>query len=118
MRKIVAYCRVNCPHSDNTKKILSSFNKVNNKINIDIISVPDNDEIKNNLKNIYNHNTFPIIIYKSKDDKSYTFGGNDKLMKIISKLDNLTTDKLEEFKNTIPYNDYKILKWLYYINKY
>ena len=52
------------------------------------------------------------------DDKSYTFGGNDKLMKIISKLDNLTTDKLKELKNTNSYNDYKILKWLYYIDKY
>jgi hypothetical protein len=117
MRKIVAYCRVNCPHSDNTKNILSNFNKPNDKINIDIISIPNNDKIKNNLKKLYNHYTFPIIVYKSKYDKTYTFGGNDKLMKTISTLDNLTTDKLKELRNTMPYNDYKILKWLYYIDK-
>ena len=78
--RLIAYCRVGCPHSDRTKETLN--NLCSSKFsNIKIIDVENNnaskkeatDEIHKLFENsndtqkngVYEYNTFPRIIYIS-----------------------------------------------------
>lgn len=101
MGKIEAYCRVGCPHSDNTRRVLNILKEKDPTLKIKIISVENDDNEKFRVKNdlrpiIGNHNTFPIIIYKRSKGKKYLVGGNDVLeniMNIYRSIDNLTDEE-------------------------
>jgi glutaredoxin len=85
MGKIIAYSREQCPHSISTSQVLS---KLKDKYNIDIKYVKNDETEKNKVKNqlkeiIGNHNTFPIVIYKTSKDRYYLVGGNTDLQNII-----------------------------------
>ena len=131
-RKIIAYCLEYCPYSNNTKHILEEYLNILNtnnidKIDIEIVNIKnDNNKIK--LKEYYNHNSFPIIIYTSKNLKNYVLGGNDKLKDILNLLEKVNLDNSiktskdfkEELKNLnifsrLTKTEYLFLKWLYYI---
>ena len=127
MRYIIAYCLNNCPYSNNTKNMLLEFKKSyinSNNLDIQIINVNQIESEKNFLKKKYNHNTFPIVLYKSDDNKDYLLGGNQELINVFDKLSTLNIQKLKDIKiNSLNKNytnssiaEYKILKWLY-INK-
>lgn len=127
MRYIIAYCLNGCPYSNNTKNMLLEFKKSyinSNNLDIQIINVNQIESEKNFLKKKYNHNTFPIVLYKSDDNKDYLLGGNQELINIFDKLSTLNIQKLKDIKiNSLNKNytnssiaEYKILKWLY-INK-
>ena len=101
MGKIKAYCRIGCPHSDNTRTVLNNLINSDSTLKISVISV-ENDEnekfkIKNKLRSIIgNHNTFPIIIYRRSKGKKYLVGGNSDLegiMNIYHSISNLTDEE-------------------------
>jgi len=93
MGKIIAYCREECPHSIKSSESLTKFK---NKYNIDIVSVKNEDQIKNNLKKklkeiIGNHNTFPIILYETSKQKLLLIGGNSDLQNLIQLIDKVNS---------------------------
>lgn len=93
MGKIIAYCREGCKYSIETSNTLTKLKK---KYNIDIISVVNDENIKNNLKEelkeiIGDHNTFPIILYETSKQKLYLIGGNQDLQNIILLLDKVNS---------------------------
>lgn len=104
MRKIIAYCRVGCPHSDRTKETLN--NLCSSKLStIKIIDVENNntskEEATNEIRKLFEnsnntqkngvdtYNVFPKIIYISTSEKPYFIGGNDTLQKIYKKVKDL-----------------------------
>lgn len=92
MGKIIAYCRKGCPHSINTAETLSKLKEYD----IEIIYVENIESEKDNIKKqlnkiIGNHNTFPIIIYKTSKNKYYLVGGNSDLQNILQKRNNIKT---------------------------
>jgi glutaredoxin len=101
MGKIEAYCRIGCPHSDNTRTALNNLKSSDSTLEITIISIENNEsektEVKNNLKSIIgNHETFPIIIYTRSSGKKYFVGGNSHLqgaMNIYNSISNLTDEE-------------------------
>jgi glutaredoxin len=112
MGKIIAYCRKGCPHSLNTSNTLKQL-KDNN---IEIIDV-ENDEtektkIKQQLKDVIgNHNTFPIIIYKTSKNKYYLVGGNSDLQNILQKR-NMVKTKEDVVKLNLNKGSSKLLYYL------
>jgi hypothetical protein len=101
MGKIEAYCRIGCPHSDNTSTVLNNLKSSDSTLKITIIQVKniesEKTEVKNNLKSIIgNHETFPIIIYTRSKGKKYFVGGNSHLqdaMNIYNSISNLTDEE-------------------------
>ena len=93
MGKIIAYCRVGCPHSIKTSETLTSFK---NKYNIDIKYVENDNNIKDNLKKtlkeiIGDHKTFPIILYETSKQQLLLIGGNSDLQNLIELIDNVNS---------------------------
>ena len=86
MGKIIIHYLSYCPHSI---KALQTLKSIEN-INLDEFQHDTNkDETKQKFIKLYNHSTFPLILYKSYKTKNiYYIGGNDKLQKIISEIDN------------------------------
>lgn len=94
MGKIIAYCRVGCPHSENTISLLNNLKHTllinhNTSNNIEIINVANIEDVKQelkfNLKQKYNIDatTFPIILYEtSHNEILHIKGGNSELQKI------------------------------------
>lgn len=108
MIKIEAYCRIGCPHSDNTRTVLNYLINSDSTLKISVISVENDDNIKSEVKNklekiIGNHNTFPIIIYRRSKGKKYLVGGNsdlENIMKIYHSISNLTDEEnIQKFCN-------------------
>ncbi len=111
MGKIIAYCRVGCHYSDETKKILN--NLCSSKLStIKIIDVEDNDSSKKDVTDKINklfensndaqkngvetYYMFPRIIYVSSSGKPYFIGGNETLKKIVNKVKNLIKTKYKK----------------------
>lgn len=94
MGKIIAYCRKECPHSNNTAETLLKYKT---KYNIEINYVENIEQEKNRIKTILkpiigNHNTFPIILYLSSNRKYYLIGGNLDLQNILDKLSDIKSE--------------------------
>jgi glutaredoxin len=111
MNKIIAYCRVGCPHSDETKELLNNLCSAKLS-NIEIIDVKNDDISKKNatseIKELFNgsnetqkngidtYNVYPRIIYISKSNTPYFVGGNDKLKTILKKVNSLVSTKYKK----------------------
>jgi glutaredoxin len=110
MGKIIAYCRLECPHSENTASLLKMHNKLNSKI----IYVKNTNESKQNIKKdlmiqningINNNTTFPIIVYQtSKNDHLY-IGGNSDFKKCLDFVSNLPKVNLSNLIKIVANND-------------
>ncbi len=91
MRKIIAYCKIECPHSNNTKETLIDL-KNNYNINVEINTVSEDEKhdiIKKTSNITNNYKTFPIIIYQDSMDKMSFFGGNSDLQNLLKNMSNL-----------------------------
>jgi len=102
MGKIIAYCKENCPYSENTKNILNKLQLNNPKANITIYSITDYDKenVKQQLRPVIgDYRTFPIILYeKSKTRKQFFVGGDSKLKEIIGFVSNLGLSSSENLQ--------------------
>lgn len=123
MGKIIAYCKIGCPHSEetrNTLKRIMMFKPRNNyKIDIDIRDVMTNqneiisinedlmnerkddflrrlsyDKKLKNIEQMRNHRTFPIIFYETSKGDKYLIGGNDKFQNVIK----MISDNVDNYK--------------------
>jgi hypothetical protein len=105
MSKIIAYCKNGCPHSEATKKLLSSLQNLDQiqksdqiqiiPVDFDLINgveiggqkVQSKDEFFNHIATFYNiklqnHRTFPVNIFVESDGTNHFIGGNDILQDI------------------------------------
>jgi hypothetical protein len=112
MSKIIAYCKNRCPHSEATKKLLSSLQNLDqiqksdqiqiipvdfdfdliNGVEIGGKKVQSKDEFFNHIATFYNielkdHRTFPVNIFVGSDGINHFIGGNDIIQTIYNKAD-------------------------------
>jgi len=118
MGKIIAYCREGCKYSIEAS---STLTKLKNKYNIDIISVVNDENIKNNVREqlteiIGDYNTFPIILYETSKQKLYFIGGNSDLQKLILLLDQVNSK--EDIINLSISDIHKRVLYYMFKNKY
>jgi glutaredoxin len=109
MGKIIAYCKIGCPHSEKTRNTLHNLNKQYN-INIDIFNILDSEKhkiLEETSKITNNYKTFPIIIYENKEKELYFFGGNSNLEELLDNLQNIN------YCNNLSNNSKKIASYLY-----
>jgi glutaredoxin len=104
MSKIIAYCKIGCPHSEATTNLLTEISS-KYKQSVKIIKVgTDSSNIiyigdklfnkskedffkyvaKNESVNLNDHKTFPVNIFMSSDGSKHFIGGNDKLKTIYN----------------------------------
>jgi hypothetical protein len=120
MGKLIAYCRLGCGPSFNTKSKLIELKKISENINnfeIIINDVKDDVNEKNNIRSllkpvIHNYNTFPIIIYETTSNNKFLIGGNSDLMEILSYIE--TINKLNMQKIALINNEGR-RKLIYYL---
>jgi thiol-disulfide isomerase/thioredoxin len=116
MSNFIAYCKIGCPHSEETINLLSEFEQKGDLINIITLDTDNinilkinNVDYNNSKENFFNqyikkiesidigtHRSFPIVLYKSSDNIKYYIGGNDELQKIYRKA--LTTEIPKKFE--------------------
>ena len=90
---IIYYYSDSCYYSNQTKISADRLTKCNIELN----PITRSDSNIAELKQKYNHNTFPIVLYYSKSSKKeYLVGGNDVFQKILEEESNI--------KNKIPFN--------------
>ena len=110
MGKIIAYCRLQCPHSENTESLLNAMKQINSEIIYVENTYMDKENVKNelmkiNINGINNNTTFPIIIYQtSKNDYLY-IGGNSDFKKCLNFVDRLPNDNLSNLSKIIANTD-------------
>ncbi len=111
MGKLIAYCLSGCPHSENTKSVLTKLKlllveKKSTDFNINIELVPNNskdkDKIKTSLQSLIgNYSTFPIIIYKTSKNEQYFIGGNSDLKNMLAEADKANVSDLKTVANCV-----------------
>ena len=104
MGKIIIHYLSYCPHSI---KALQTLKSIEN-INLDEFQHDTNkDETKQKFIKLYNHSTFPLILYKSYKTKNiYYIGGNDKLQEIMKEINIKSKISIDEIPKYIAsYND-------------
>jgi glutaredoxin 3 len=92
MNDIIIYTKSGCIYCDKTKKLLESLDLIYHEIVLN--QNEENYETKKNeLFNLYNHRSFPIIIINKK-----LFGGHANLVNAYNTL------KLHQFYNSRGFN--------------
>ncbi len=106
--KVIAYCRIGCPHSDQTKETLNKLCSAKFS-SIKIIDVENNDKSKKEATEQINkifekssdvqkngidtYNVYPRVIFISSSGTPYFIGGNDKLQKILDGVKKVLSNK-------------------------
>jgi len=119
---IIYYYSHDCYFSDEAKKIGIYLSKIPNaNIKVELYPIERNNFLKiNELKNKYNHNTFPIIIYHNVKNEDLLVGGYNDFQLILDFVIKNKNINLQDYKKSIILNNDKSngkLRLTYYLLK-
>jgi len=119
---IIYYYSRNCYFSEEAKNIGTHLSKNSNmNIQVELYPIERNDSLKiDELKKIYKHDTFPIIIYRNIKNEDLLVGGNSDFLSIIDFVKDNKNINLQDYKKSIVQKNGKSngkLRLTYYLLK-
>jgi len=117
------YYRPGCPHSINSDNVMNTLSLPHTTIKIE----SNNLVIKKQLNNIFNHNTFPAVIYYDKLEDTNNLssdipsngifiGGNKEFTELIDTVNTLDKNNIKKKYNKLSNKDVSYRDFLYISN--